>query len=222
MLCIHKRVVRHRLSNKFRRGGIKQRVGRIQNPLEPRTIDALELRNLLDLAVHERPVVAPSSVKQLVALYTHREALGDVFVVDQTIAKIENPRATAARDDLLKWIERVKSPHWRANLCIRRPAKWWFSGERLPWRDVERWGTRQLEIARGYWRKLIVRFGIYIVEVAKNPQLIVADLVLESRVTAPAFLLRIRTRIQIEVKPWKNAKRRPRTTPEINIIACWT
>src|SRR5436190_23890515 len=108
MLGIHKRVVRHRLSNKFRRGGIKQRVVCVQYPLEPRTIDALELRNLLDLAVHERAVVAPSSVKQLVALYTHREALGDAFVVDQTIAKIETARATAGRGDLLKWLERVK------------------------------------------------------------------------------------------------------------------
>src|SRR5439155_11873076 len=126
---------RHRLPDILSRGGIKDWVGRIQNPLESRTIDALELRNLLDLAVHERSVVAPSSVKQLVALYTHREALGDVFVVAQTIAKIENARATAARDDLLKWIERVKCTHGRANLCIRRAAKCWFFGERLSCRD---------------------------------------------------------------------------------------
>src|SRR5207249_1269529 len=191
MLCIHKRVVRHRLSNKFRRGGIKQRVGRIQNPLESRTIDALELRNLLDLAVHERSIVAPGPVKQLVALYTHREALGDVFVVDQTIAKIENARATDARDDLLKWIERVKCTHGRANLCISWAAKWWFPGEGLPWRDVERRETRQLETAGSDWRKFIVRFGIHIVEVAKKPQLIVANLMFESGITTPALLLRI-------------------------------
>src|SRR5437660_6609866 len=222
MLGIHKRVVRHRLPDILSRGRIKQRVVCVQYTLEPRTIDALELRNLLDLAIHERSVVAPSSVKQLVAFHTHRETLSDVFVVDQTIAKIENARATAARDDLLKWIPCVERTDGRANLRISRAAKWWCSDERLPWRDVERWGTRQLEIARGYWRKLIVRFGIYIVEVAKNPQLIIADLVFESRVTTPAFLLRIRAGIQIEVKPWKNAKRRPGTTAKINIIACWT
>ena len=191
MLAVHKRVVRHRLPDKLSRGGIKQRVVCVQNPLESRSIDAVELRNLLDLAIHERSVVAPGSVKQLVAFHTNRETLGDVFVVDQAVAKIENARATAARDDLLKWIPWVERTDGRANFRISRPAKWWFSRERLPWRDVERWGTRQLETARGDWRKFIVRFGIHVVEVAEKPQLIVANLMFVSGVTAPALLLRI-------------------------------
>src|ERR1043166_1944975 len=148
MLSIDKRVVRHGLPDIFRRGGIKDRVVCIQNPLEPRTIDAVELRNLLDLAVHERAIVAPGSVKQFVAFHTNRETLGDVFVVDQAVAKIENTRATAARDDLLKWIERGERTHGRADFGISRAAKWRFFDERLPRRDVERRETRQLEIAR--------------------------------------------------------------------------
>src|SRR5438034_7830834 len=112
MLGIHKRVVRHRLPDILSRGRIKQRVVCVQYPLEPRSIDAVELRNLLDLAIHERAVVAPGSVKQLVAFHTNRETLGDVFVVDQAVAKIENARATAARDDLLdRKSTRLNSSH---------------------------------------------------------------------------------------------------------------
>src|SRR3989454_8505210 len=193
MLPITNRVVRYRLPDEFSRCGIKQRVRRIQNPLEPRTIDALELRNLLDLAVHERPVVTPGSVKQLVAFHTHRETLGDVFVVDQAVAKIENARTRAARDDLLKRIEWVECACGHPNFRRGRAAKRRNSTrERMIGRDEEGKYPRRLEIARGLWRKFIVRFGIHIIEVAENPQLIVADLVLESRVTAPAFLLRIR------------------------------
>src|SRR5207245_4310882 len=147
VLGIDKRVVRHGLSNKFSRGWIRQRVRRIHNPVEPRGVDASELRNLLDLAIHERSIVAPGSVKQLVAFHTDRETLGDVFVVDQAVAKIENARATAARDDLLKWIPWVERTDGRANFRISRPAKWRFSRERPHWRDVERSATRQLETA---------------------------------------------------------------------------
>src|SRR5437870_2239087 len=193
MLPITKRVVRYRLPDEFSRCGIKQRVGRIQNPLEPRTIDALELRNLLDLAIHERSVVAPGSVKQLVAFHTHRETLGDVFVVDQAVAEIEKARSSTARDDLLKGIERVESVRLHPNFRRARAAKGRNStGERMIGRDEEHRGTRRLEIARGYWRKFIMRFGIHIIEVAKNPQLIVADLVLECGIPTPALLLRIR------------------------------
>ena len=56
-------------------------------------------------------------------------------------------------------------------------------------RDEERYLTRRLEVARGNWRKFIVRLGIHIIEVAIDPELIVAHLGFESRITAPAFLL---------------------------------
>ena len=55
-------------------------------------------------------------------------------------------------------------------------------------RDEERRGARCFEIAGGAWSKFIMRFGIHIEKVAKNPQLIIADLVLERCVTTPAFL----------------------------------
>ena len=143
------------------------------------------------MAVHERSIVAPCSVKELVAFYTDRESFGNVFVVDQAVAEIEKARPSAARDDLLKWVERVKGTRRRANFGISRAAKWRLSGESLSWRDVERYLTRRLEIARGDWRKFVVRLGIHIKEVAKNPQLIVTDLGLERRIPAPALLLGI-------------------------------
>src|SRR5206468_3337644 len=147
-------VVRHRLPDILSRGRIKQRVVCVQYPLEPRSIDAVELRNLLDLAIHERAVVAPGSVKQLVAFHTNRETLGDVFVVDQAVAKIENARATAARDDLLKWIERVESVRLHPNFRRARAAKGRNSArEWTIGRDEEHRRTRRLKIARGYWRK---------------------------------------------------------------------
>src|SRR5438477_169615 len=96
MLSIGHWIIRNRLPDKLTRRGIEQRVGRVLNPLEPRNIDALEPRNLLDLAIHERSIVAPGSIKQLVAFYTNRETLGHVLVVDQAVAEIENARTSAA------------------------------------------------------------------------------------------------------------------------------
>ena len=89
MLSIPKRIVRSRLPDKLTRCGIKQRVVRVQNPVNPPTITNYGQRILRELAVHERAIVAPGSVKQLVAFYTDRETLGDVFVVEFAVAKIE-------------------------------------------------------------------------------------------------------------------------------------
>ena len=110
-----KRIVRGRLSDESSRGGIKERVVRVQNLLEARTIDVLNLRNLLDLAVHEPRIVTPGSVKQLIAFHTNRETLGDVFVIDEAVAEIGKACPSAARDDLLKWIKWVKGAERQSN-----------------------------------------------------------------------------------------------------------
>src|SRR5438309_570446 len=88
-------------------------------------------------------------------------------------------------------------------------------------RDVERQPARRLEIARGGWRKYIVRFGIHVIEVAKNPQLIIADFVLERRIPAPALLLWIRARIEVEVKSGENTGGGPRTTVVEDVVGRW-
>src|SRR5436190_13937762 len=102
------RIVRGRLSDKCSRSRIKERVVCVQNLLVAWTIDALERRNLLDLAVHEPRIVTPGSVKQLVAFHTNRDTLGDVFVIDDAVAKTGKACASAARDELLTWIQWVK------------------------------------------------------------------------------------------------------------------
>ena len=96
--------------------------------------------------------------------------------------------------------------------------------ERMIGRDVARRGTRRDEIARSIWRKFIVRFGIHIIEVAKKPQLIVADFMLESRITAPALLSRIRAGIQVKVKAGQQGTWIGRKSPYlggkiVNIVA---
>src|ERR1700758_2409964 len=75
-------------SNKIRRGGIIDRVRRVQNAIEARDRDISKLRSILDLTVPECSVVAPASVKELVAFYTDCEKLGDVFLIEQTVTKI--------------------------------------------------------------------------------------------------------------------------------------
>ena len=87
--------------------------------------------------------------------------------------------------------------------------------------DEERQPARRLERARGSWRKFIVRFCIHIVEVAKNPQLIIADFVFESRISAPALLLRIRARIEVEVKSRENTEGGPWTTVVEDVVGRW-
>src|SRR5437667_3944317 len=88
-------------------------------------------------------------------------------------------------------------------------------------RDEERQPTRRLEIARGGWRKYIVRFGVHIIEVAKNPHLIIAEFVLERRIPPPALLLGIRARVEVEVKPGKNTEGGPRTTVVEDVVGRW-
>src|SRR5260370_32201145 len=102
---VSERIVRRSLSDKIRRGRIIDRVRRVQNPIEARDRDIPKLRSILDLTVPECSVVAPASVKELVAFYTDREKFGDVFLIDQTVAEIGQARISGARDDLLKWIE---------------------------------------------------------------------------------------------------------------------
>src|SRR6266446_3680055 len=184
-------IVRGCLSDKIRRAGIKERVVPVQNTLETLTIDVLGPNNLHDLAVTERSIVTPGPVKQLVAFHTNREKLGYVLVIEQAVAEISNARPRTARDDLLKGIERIKGTRRHANFRSGRgtrrgdPAR-----QRMIGRDEEGKLARGLEIARGAWCEFIMRLCFDIKKVAVNLQLIVADLIIERRITTPAFLCR--------------------------------
>src|SRR5438093_11673200 len=105
------RIVRGRLSDKCSRSRIKERVVSVQNLLVAWTIDALERRNLLDLAVHEPRIVTPGSVKKLVAFHTNRETLRDGFVIDEAVAELGKARTSPARVELFNrviWVEGAK------------------------------------------------------------------------------------------------------------------
>src|SRR5262249_50955441 len=77
-------------------------------------------------------------------------------------------------------------------------------------RDVDRQLPRRLERPRRGWRKLIVRLGVHIIKITEDPQLIVADFVLEGSITAPAFLRRKRAREGVEVKAGEYSPKAPR------------
>src|SRR5947207_12096172 len=203
------RIVRGRLSDKISRCGIKDRVVPVQNLLVAHSIDALEPRNLLDLAVHEPRIVAPGSVKQLVAFHTNRETLGDVFVIDDAVAEIGKACPSAARDDLLKRIKWVKGAKRQSNFPSGRGV--WrgncnvigINCKGVIGRDEERRAARGLKTARGDRREFIVRFRIHIIKVTVKPKQVVADLRFESRITAPAFLFRDGAREGVKVKARK-------------------
>src|SRR5438309_8222215 len=104
---VSERIVRRGLSDKIRRGRIIDRVRRVQNAIEARDRDISKLRSILDLTIPECSIVAPASVKELVAFYTNREKLGDVFLIDQAVTEIGKACHSETGDDLLKWIEWV-------------------------------------------------------------------------------------------------------------------
>src|SRR5439155_5087902 len=200
-VIISERIVGDSGSNKIRLGGIKDRVRRVQNAIEARDGDIPKLRNILDLTIAECSIVAPASVKELVAFYTNREKLGDVFLIDQTIAEIGKACPSETGDDLLKWVEWIECIRGHASLRDgRRVRRRDSARERGMRRDVECTLARILEWTRGGGRKFVMRLHPGVIEVAENPKLIIADFVLECHVTAPAFLGGKGTRERVKVK----------------------
>src|SRR5439155_3081247 len=158
-------------------------VRRVQNAIEARDGDIPKLRNILDLTIAECSIVAPASVKELVAFYTNREKLGDVFLIDQTIAEIGEACISGAGDDLLKWIEWIECIRRHASLRDgRRVRRRDSARQRRMRRDVECTLARILKWARGGGRKCVMRPHACIIEVPENPKLIIADFVLERRI----------------------------------------
>src|ERR1700745_1908999 len=75
-------------------------------------------------------------------------------------------------------------------------------------RDEDRKRPRGLEIAGGVWRQFVMRFPIHIIKVAINLKLIVADLIVERRITTPAFLFREGSLERVKVKAGQVAAER--------------
>src|SRR6266700_1996343 len=198
---VSERIVGDSGSNKIRLGGVKDRVRRVQNAIEARDRDISKLRSILDLTVPERSIVAPASVKELVAFYTNREKLGDVFLIDQAVTEIEKACTRASRDDLLKgieWIVRIRRhASLRKGRCVRRRHS---TRQRVIGGNGDYTGPRGFEWTRGTWRKFVMRLHVGIIKISENPKLILAHLSFEGRITAPAFLGGKRTREGVKVK----------------------
>src|SRR6266516_11605 len=218
---VSERIVGDSGSNKIRLGGVKDRVRRVQNAIEARDRDISKLRSILDLTVPERSIVAPASVKELVAFDTDREKLGDVFLIDQAVTEIGKACHSETGDDLLKWIEWIecirRHPSLRDGGRVRRRDSARQRGMR---RDVECTLARILEWTRGGGRKFVMRLHPGVIEVAENPKLIIADFVLERRVAAPAFLGGKRTGERVKVKAREQTEGTPDTSRAVNVIAC--
>src|SRR5207245_4272597 len=75
-------------------------------------------------------------------------------------------------------------------------------------RDEERRTARGFKIARGDWRKFVMRLCVHIKKVAVNLQLIVTDLIVECRVAAPAFLGREGSLERVKVEAGQQAAER--------------
>src|SRR5207249_5768421 len=133
-----------------------------------------KLRSILDLTVPECSVVTPGSVKELVAFYTKREKLGDVFLIYQTVPEIGKACISGAGDDLLKWIEWVVRIRGHASLRNgRRVRRRDSTRQRVIGGNGDYTDARGFEIARGGGRKFVMRLHPGVIEVPENPKLII-------------------------------------------------
>ncbi len=139
------------------------------------------------MTIPECSIVTPASVKELVAFYTNREKLGDVFLIDQTITEIGKACLSETRDDLLKWIEWIECIRGHASLRNgRRVRRRDSTRQRGMGRNVECTLAGDFERARRGRRKFVMRLHIGIIEVAENPKLIIADFVFRTPRNRPS------------------------------------
>src|SRR6266571_2664350 len=224
--AIPERIERDGRSNILRRGGIVDWVRRVHNAIEARDRGIYNLRSIQDFAITECSIVAPASVKQLIALYTNRDQKRLVFNIDRAIAKFEKTRARASRDDLLERIKRVigiwRHANFRSGRCV-----WRCDGntigvkfEGMIGRDVEGAGTFRFPVTSSARCEFVVLLHVGVIKVTVNPELIVTQLMFESGITTPAFLFRIRTRERVIVKAEEQTAGSPDTPSTIDPIAC--
>src|SRR5262249_4854868 len=163
--------------------------------------------NIMYLAVAITSVVSPIAVKQLVALYANGSQISVRGVVEQSITELGQTCTSAAGNDLMEWVKRIECIRRDAGLDVSRRV-WWLGAGRN-WRirrDGQDHLTRGLEGSRGGRRQFVMCLDVLIHEVAVNNQLVFTHLVLEIRVTAPAFRTRERQRELVKVKTIEAAR----------------
>src|SRR4030095_11186821 len=104
---ITERIERDGRADELRRCRIKDRIGLVQNAVETRGGHLLSSLDILKLTVAEPGVVPPGPVKQLVPLDADGAQPRVGFVIEQTVSKLSQTRASAAGDDLLERGEQI-------------------------------------------------------------------------------------------------------------------
>ena len=180
--------------------------------------------NVQDLTIPECGIVTPASVKELIPFDAKRAEPGFVLLIVQAVAEVGQTRPRAVRNNLLERIERIEGAHrkanfrsgrrvWRCDLLTIRVER----ERRMGW-DGDCALALGYETIGGVGREFVVLLHVGIVKIAVNPQLIVADLLLERRIAAPALLLWERARESVEVKAREYTARRPGTSSKVNIV----
>src|SRR4030095_14421416 len=132
---ITERIKRDGRADELRRCWIKDRIGLVQDPVETRGGHLRPRDRILELAVPEPGVVPPGPVKELVPLDADGAQPRVGFVIEQTVSKLSQTRASAAGDDLLEGIKRIE--------CVRRDASFRVS-RRVGWlRAWRNWRMRR-------------------------------------------------------------------------------
>ena len=86
-------------------------------------------------------------------------------------------------------------------------------------RDIELSASRSPR-AGTHRFEFVVLLHVGIIKVAENPELIVTELVLESGITAPALLFRIRAGERVKVKAGKQPERSANRSWAVDPVAC--
>src|SRR5437660_4738160 len=105
---ITERIKRGGRADKLRGVRIKDGIGLVQDAVESRGGHLLSGNRVLELTVPERGVVPPGPVKKLVPSYANRAEPRVGFVIEQTVSKFSQTRTSAARDNLLEWVEGIE------------------------------------------------------------------------------------------------------------------
>src|SRR5438552_5965192 len=126
---ITERIKCHGRADKLRRCRIKDRIGLVQDAVESRGGHLRPGNRIFELAVTEPGVVPPGSVEELVPLDADGAQPRVGFVIEQTVSKLSQTRAGAARDNLLEGIKRIervrRNTGFRVGWCVG-----WFRARR--------------------------------------------------------------------------------------------
>src|SRR5206468_302634 len=165
-------------ADELRRCWIKDRIGLVQDPVETRCGHLRAGLNVLDLTVAEPGVVPPAPIKELVPLYADGAQPRVSFVIEQTVSKLSQTRAGAARDNLLEWIKRIecvrRNTGFRVGWCVG-----WFRARRnrRMRRNSQYRLTLRFERTSCWRRQFVVRRHVLVKAICIDDHLIAEDLV---------------------------------------------